>query len=46
MITHVKLVSIPVTNQEKSLQFYRDKLGFEVVVDEPLVPAVMRAGLS
>jgi len=35
MITHVKLVSIPVTNQEKSLQFYRDKLGFEVVVDEP-----------
>jgi len=35
MITHVKLVSIPVTNQDKSLSFYRDKLGFEVIVDEP-----------
>lgn len=35
MITNVKLVSIPVTNQERSLQFYRDKLGFEVIVDEP-----------
>jgi catechol 2,3-dioxygenase-like lactoylglutathione lyase family enzyme len=35
MITQVKLVSIPVTNQEKSLVFYRDKLGFKLIVDEP-----------
>ena len=35
MITHVKLVSIPVTNQKKSLDFYQNKLGFELIVDEP-----------
>jgi len=35
MITHVKLVSIPVTNQDKALEFYTQKLGFTVVMDEP-----------
>ena len=35
MITNVKLVSIPVRDQDKALEFYRDKLGFKVTVDEP-----------
>jgi catechol 2,3-dioxygenase-like lactoylglutathione lyase family enzyme len=35
MITHVKLVSIPVTDQNKSLEFYTKKLGFTLVIDEP-----------
>jgi len=35
MISHIKLVSIPVTDQSKALEFYTEKLGFEVVVDEP-----------
>lgn len=35
MITHVKLVSIPVTDQKKSLEFYTEKLGFSLVIDEP-----------
>ena len=34
MITHVKLVSIAVTDQEKSLEFYTEKLGFKLTVDE------------
>ena len=34
MITHVKLVSIAVSNQEKALDFYTEKLGFKLVVDE------------
>ena len=34
MITHVKLVSISVTDQDKSLAFYTEKLGFELVIDE------------
>ena len=34
MISHVKLVSIAVTDQDKALDFYTNKLGFEVVVDE------------
>jgi lactoylglutathione lyase len=31
----VRFVSIPVRDQERSLAFYRDKLGFEVVTDQP-----------
>jgi catechol 2,3-dioxygenase-like lactoylglutathione lyase family enzyme len=34
MITHIKLVSIPVTDQEKALDFYTNKLGFTLVIDE------------
>lgn len=34
MITHVKLVSIAVTDQDKALTFYTEKLGFKLVVDE------------
>jgi catechol 2,3-dioxygenase-like lactoylglutathione lyase family enzyme len=35
MITHVKFVSIPSTDQDRSLAFYTEKLGFKVVTDQP-----------
>ena len=35
MITHVKLVGIPVRDQQKALEFYTDKLGFTIIVDQP-----------
>ncbi len=36
MIKAIKHVSIPVKNQDKSLEFYTKKLGFEVVCDVPM----------
>ena len=38
MITHVKFVSIPSADQDRSLAFYTDKLGFKVVTDQPFGP--------
>jgi predicted enzyme related to lactoylglutathione lyase len=35
MIKAVKHVSIPVKDQDKSLKFYKDILGFEVICDAP-----------
>ena len=35
MSIHVSMVSIPVKDQEKSLKFYTEKLGFQVVTDAP-----------
>jgi catechol 2,3-dioxygenase-like lactoylglutathione lyase family enzyme len=35
MITHVKFVNIPTRNQDLSLAFYTDKLGFKLVTDQP-----------
>lgn len=35
MITHIKLVGVYVTDQEKALDFYANKLGFEVLANEP-----------
>jgi catechol 2,3-dioxygenase-like lactoylglutathione lyase family enzyme len=35
MITHVKFVSIPTSDQDRSLAFYTEKLGFRVVTDQP-----------
>ena len=35
MIVHVKFVSIPVTDQDRSLAFYTEKLGFKLVTDQP-----------
>jgi len=35
MITHLKLVGIYVHDQEKALDFYANKLGFEVLANEP-----------
>jgi len=34
MIRGIKLVSIPVRNQDASLKFYTEKLGFKVVTDQ------------
>ena len=35
MITHVKFVSIPVSNQDTALAFYTEKLGMKLVTDQP-----------
>ena len=35
MIRGVKFVSIPVTDQDRALAFYTQKLGFRVVTDQP-----------
>src|ERR1035438_8982815 len=35
MIKGIKLVSIPVTNQDRALAFYTDKLGFKIHTDQP-----------
>ena len=35
MIRGVKFTSIPVTDQERALAFYTEKLGFRVITDQP-----------
>jgi len=35
MIKGVKFVSIPVTDQDRALSFYTDKLGFRIHTDKP-----------
>jgi catechol 2,3-dioxygenase-like lactoylglutathione lyase family enzyme len=35
MIRGIKFVGIPVRNQDASLRFYTEKLGFKVVTDQP-----------
>jgi catechol 2,3-dioxygenase-like lactoylglutathione lyase family enzyme len=35
MIRGIKLASIPVRNQDASLKFYTEKLGFQVLTDQP-----------
>jgi predicted enzyme related to lactoylglutathione lyase len=35
MITHVKFVSLPVRDQDRALDFYTKKLGFELATDQP-----------
>jgi catechol 2,3-dioxygenase-like lactoylglutathione lyase family enzyme len=35
MIRGVKFASIPVTDQEKALTFYTEKLGFKLLTDQP-----------
>ena len=35
MIRGIKIVSIPVSNQDVSLKFYTEKVGFEVATDQP-----------
>jgi len=37
-ITHIQLFSVPVTDQDRALRFYRDVLGFEVVRDNAMGP--------
>jgi len=38
MITHVKFVGIPVSDQDRALKFYTEKLGFEIATDQPMGP--------
>jgi predicted enzyme related to lactoylglutathione lyase len=35
MIKAVKFVSIPVRDQEQALAFYTEKLGFQILTDQP-----------
>jgi len=35
MIRGIKFVSIPVSDQDRALAFYTEKLGFRVVTDQP-----------
>jgi predicted enzyme related to lactoylglutathione lyase len=35
MISHLKFVSVPVTDQNRALAFYTEKLGFRVATDQP-----------
>jgi len=36
MIRGIKIVSIPVRNQDVSLKFYTEKMGFKVATDQPM----------
>jgi catechol 2,3-dioxygenase-like lactoylglutathione lyase family enzyme len=38
MIRGIKFVSIPVRNQDVSLKFFTEALGFKVVTDQPFTP--------
>jgi predicted enzyme related to lactoylglutathione lyase len=38
MITHVKFVGIPVSDQDRALAFYTQKLGFAIATDQPMGP--------
>ena len=35
MIRGIKVASIPVTNQDRALAFYTEKLGFRLLTDQP-----------
>ncbi len=35
MITHIKFIGIPVRDQDRALEFYTEKLGFELATDQP-----------
>jgi catechol 2,3-dioxygenase-like lactoylglutathione lyase family enzyme len=35
MIRGIKFVSVPVTDQDRALQFFTEKLGFKVATDQP-----------
>ncbi len=38
MITMVKFVGIPVSDQDRALKFYTEQLGFEIATDQPMGP--------
>ena len=40
MIRGIKLVSIPVTDQDVALKFYTEKLGFKVATDQQMGPGM------
>ena len=35
MIKRIKFISIPVSDQNRALDFYTDKLGFTIITDQP-----------
>ena len=35
MIKNIKFVTVPVTDQNRALDFYTDKLGFTIITDQP-----------
>ncbi|WP_446215837.1 VOC family protein [Micromonospora sp. IBHARD004] len=37
-VTHVQLVSVPVSDQDRARDFYVDTLGFDLVRDNPMGP--------
>jgi len=37
-ISHIKLLSVPVTDQDRALSFYVDALGFDLVADNAMGP--------
>jgi catechol 2,3-dioxygenase-like lactoylglutathione lyase family enzyme len=39
-VTHVLLLSVPVSDQDRARDFYVDLLGFDLVRDEPMGPAM------
>lgn len=38
MIKAIKFVSIPVRDQDRALEFYTKKLGFDILTDQPMGP--------
>ena len=42
MIKSVKFVSIPVTDQDRALEFYTEKLGMTIMTDQPMGPGAQR----
>jgi len=36
MIKQIKFVGVPVQDQDRALAFYREKLGFRIVTDQPM----------
>ncbi|HEU5219340.1 MAG TPA: VOC family protein [Gemmatimonadales bacterium] len=38
MIKALKFVGVPVSDQDKALEFYTTKLGFRVITDQPMGP--------
>ncbi len=45
-IESFEIVSVPVSDQARSMAFYRDVVGFEVVRDEPMGPGMRWIQLS
>lgn len=35
MITHLKFIGIPTSDQQRALHFYTEKLGFAIATDQP-----------
>ena len=35
MITHVKFISIPTTDQDRALKFWTEQVGFRLLTDQP-----------